>query len=200
MRMKKIILTLLIGLSMCSVVEAQDYFYKRAVGLFMSFGVGPRIPLGTAAEMENLAAGLDVTVSYADNEILPFFVYSKVGYQHFPGRQSFYEDTDYSSYSNNTINLDFGARYFFPAIVEDIVLLMPVVELGPSLAFMERLHQFKAVSGKDDVTDDTTYLGFHIGAGFSMFMLDVMANYHYFYHNQFLSFNFIVRLPIFVRL
>ena len=198
--MKKILLLFFIFISVSSTINAQEYFYKRAVGLFMSLGVGPRIPLGAAAEDQNLGAGVDVTFSYADNEILPFFVYTTIGYQHFPGKQSYYEDTDYSSFSDNALCFDMGIRYFFPAFVEDIVLLMPVVELGPSFSFHEKLHQFKAGSGRNGYYEDVSYVGFHVAGGFSMFMLDVMANYHYFYHNQYLSFNFKVRLPIFVRL
>lgn len=198
--MKKILLIFLFIISLASVTHAQEYFYKRAVGLFMSLGVGPRIPLGESAEDQNFGAGIDMTFSYADNEILPFFVYTTIGYQHFPGRQSYYEDTDYSSFSNNAINIDLGARYFFPAFLEDIVLLMPVIEIGPSFIFLEKLHQFKSGTGRPGYTENASYVGFHVAGGFSMFMLDVMAKYHYFKSNQFLSFNFKVRLPIFVRL
>lgn len=198
--MKKTLLFLMIFFSISNYIEAQEYFYKRAIGLFMSFGVGPRFPIGVASDEQNLGAGIDVSFSYADNESLPFFVYATIGYQHFPGKQSYYQKTDYSSLSNNVINLDFGSRYYFPALVEDIVLLMPVVETGISLGIMEKLHEFKIDSGRQSYTGDTSYLGFHIGAGFSMFMLDAVAYYHYFQNNQYLSFNFKVRLPIFVRL
>ncbi|MFC2139683.1 hypothetical protein ACFLR4_03385, partial [Bacteroidota bacterium] len=135
-----------------------------------------------------------------DNEFLPFFVYARIGFQHFPGRQKLYDTTDYSSLSNNAINIDLGARYFFPPLMEEIVLLMPVIEMGPSLALFEKLHKFKAGSGREGFLENSSYFGFHVAAGFSMFMLDVMTSYYYFYHNQFLSFNFKVRLPIFVRL
>jgi len=166
----------------------------------MSLGVGPRIPIGKSADDQNIGAGFDVSFSYADNEVLPFFVYSTIGYQHFPGKQSYYEKTDYSSFSNNMINFDLGVRYYFPALVEDIVLLMPVAETGASLGFMEKFHQFKTGTGRNTYYEDTFYIGFHIGLGFSMFMLDVMSHYHYFQNNQYLSFDFKIRLPIFVRL
>lgn len=198
--MKKIFILILVCLSISSAVTAQEYVYRKALGLFMSLGVGPRVPVGDAWDAQNIAAGGDVTFSYADNEVLPFFVYARLGYQHFPGRQKLYDTTDYSSLSNNAINLDIGARYFFPPIMEQIVLLMPVLEAGPSLAFFEKLHQFKADSGREAFLENSSYFGFHIAAGFSMFMLDVMASYYYFYENQFLSFNFKVRLPIFVRI
>lgn len=198
--MKKIIILIFVFISITSVVEAQEYVYRKALGLFMSLGVGPRIPLGSASEELNLAAGADVTFSYADNEFLPFFVYTRIGFQHFPGRQKLYESTDYSSLSNNAINIDLGARYFFPPIMEQMVLVMPVLEMGPSLALFEKLHQFKDGSGRENYLEKSSYLGFHVAAGFSMFILDVTASYYYFYHNQFLSIDFKVRLPIFVRL
>lgn len=198
--MKKFLLVLIVFISVSNYVEAQEYFYKRAMGLFMSFGVGPRFPIGVSSDEQNLGAGVDVSFSYADNESVPFFVYAAFGYQHFPGRQSYYADSGHSSLSNNVINLDLGSRFYFPALVEDIVLLMPVVEAGASLGIMEKLHEYKIDSGRQDYVEDTSYLGFHVGAGFSMFMLDAVAYYHYFKNNQYLSFDFKVRLPIFVRL
>src|SRR4030042_5728994 len=159
--MKKLFLLTFALLLFSLSIEAQEYFYNRTLGLFMDVGVGPRIPVGGAATSQNLGAGFDVSFSYADNEILPFFLYTTIGYQHFPGKQSFYNVTDYSSFSNNVVNVDAGARYFFPAIMENIVLLMPILEGGISFASFKKLHMFKQGSGKQNFYEDATNIGFH---------------------------------------
>ena len=91
-------------------LAAQGIRFGEAKGLFMSVGVGPKIPIGKFADRYNLGVGFDVTFSYTDNELLPVFFYSSLGFQHFPGRQNFYKKSDYSSISNNVIVYNAGAR------------------------------------------------------------------------------------------
>jgi hypothetical protein len=93
-----------------------------------------------------------------------------------------------------------GVRYFFAPLVEDIVLLMPVVELGATVALFEKYHQFKIDRNKQDFVEDQFSAGFHVGAGFSMFLLDVMLRYNYLPSNQFISFDLRARIPIFVTI
>lgn len=195
--MKKFLLLFLI---ICGTTFAQQYEYSRARGLFMSVGVGPRIPIGQLSDGLKMGAGVDVAFSYSDNDFLPLFLYAKIGYLHFPGKQSFYQATDYSSFSCNVISFNPGLKFFLPSLFQDIVILMPMVEAGASFGYFQKYHQYKIDSGKDSFTEDNIKIGFHIGAGFSMFLMDVLATYNYLPDNQYLSLDLRVRIPIFVNM
>ena len=195
--MKKIFLILFL---ICSTFYAQDFKFGQAKGLFMSIGVGPRIPIGAMSKFQNIGSGFSVAFSYTDNEFLPVFIYSKLGFSHFPGKQSLYADTDYSSFSSNVFIGDFGLRYYLPPLVEQIVILMPIIEAGASVSFFEKYHQFKIGRGKNSFTEDVFKGGFHVGVGVSMFLLEAVANYNFFSANQYLSFDLRLRIPIFTAI
>lgn len=190
-----IILILLIN----SSIHSQIFKPGLAQGLFMSVGVGPKIPIGDFSDSHNIGVGVDFTFSYTDNNLAPLFFYTKVGFQHFPGRQNFYKTSDHSSISSNVIYIYPGARIFLPPIIDQDFLLMPVVEVGASWAWFQTYHQYKLDSGVSNYTDDDTKWGMHIGAGFSMFLLDVITYYNYFHDHQYLSFDIRLRIPIFVK-
>jgi hypothetical protein len=176
---------------------AQPLKLGEAKGAFLSIAIGPRFPIGSFSDNQSIGVGVDLALSYTDNNFLPLFFFGKLGYQHYPGKQNFYKNSDYSSFSSNVILLQFGGRYFFPPIVENIVLLMPILEGGVSLAFYEKLHQYKQGSGNQNFVEEVTKTGFNIGFGFSMFLLDVVANYNYFENNQYISFDMKVRIPVY---
>lgn len=195
--MKKIFLILFL---ICSTFYSQDFKFGQAKGLFMSIGVGPRVPIGVMSKFQNIGSGFSVAFSYTDNEFLPVFIYSKLGFSHFPGKQSLYADTDYSSFSSNVFIGDFGLRYYLPPLVEQIVILMPIIEAGASVSFFEKYHQFKIGRGKNSFTEDVFKGGFHVGVGVSMFLLEAVANYNFFSANQYLSFDLRLRIPIFTAI
>ncbi len=176
---------------------AQGFQLGEAKGLFFSVSVGPRFPIGDFADNQNIGVGGDVALSYTDNKFLPVFFYGKLGYQHYPGRQNFYQISDYSSFSSNVFLVELGTRYYFKPIFDDAVLLMPIVEGGISFAYFEKLHQYKLGLGKDDFIEEVFKTGFHIGAGFSMFLLDVIGYYNYFHNNQYISIDLKIRIPIY---
>lgn len=191
--------TLFIFFFISSVVFAQLFRFGEAKGLFMSVGVGPKVPIGTFSENRNLGVGFDVAFSYTDNKFLPVFLYTKFGFQHFPGRQSLYKRSDYSSFSTNMIYVSPGIRMYFPPLFNEEFILLPTLEGGLSWALFENYHQFKVDRNRENFVEEESKFGFHVGAGFSMFLLDVMTYYNFFLHNQFLSFDLRVRIPIFVK-
>ncbi|MGD8778109.1 MAG: hypothetical protein PVH88_04020 [Ignavibacteria bacterium] len=180
-----------------TVFYSQDFKFGQAKGLFMSIGVGPRVPVGKMSKFQNVGSGVNVAFSYTDNEFLPFFVYGKVGFTHFPGRQSLYAETDYSSFSSNIFTGDFGVRFYLPPLVEQVVIIMPVVEAGASLCLFKKFHQFKIGRGKNSYNEDNFNGGFHIGIGVSMFLMEAVAGYNFFNANQFLWFDLKLRIPIY---
>ncbi|MBN1300045.1 MAG: hypothetical protein JW995_02430 [Melioribacteraceae bacterium] len=182
-----------------TTVNAQLLKFGEAKGLFMSVGTGPKIPLGSFSDYRNLGVGFDVAFSYTDNEFLPVFFYAKFGYQHYPGTQSLYKRSDYSSFSTNMIFIQPGVRIYLPPLFNQDFILMPVAEGGLSWSLFMNLHQFKTDALKSNYEEDEHGLGFHLGAGFSMFVLDVMAYYNFMLQHQFLSFDLRVRIPIFVK-
>lgn len=195
--MKKLLFILLV---FSSVASAQFPKFGEGKGLFMAIGVGPSFPISDFSAKQSIGVGFNVTLSYTDNEYLPVFLYGSIGYMNFPGRQNLYKTSNYSSLSSNVLVFEPGIRYYFPPLIENIVLLMPIVEAGVSFSIIENLHQYKIDSGKPNYVEDLTKFGFHVGAGFSMFMLDVITSYHYLKSYQYLSFNLRVNIPIFVKI
>ncbi len=173
---------------------------SKAVGVFLAAGVGARLPIGDFSNSTDLGYGLNVEASYTDSDHLPFFVFARLGYEQFPGSQDFYQGTDYSNYSTTIIPVSLGVRYYFGPLVENVVLLMPIVEGSVSYTYFQVLNEFKADAGRSNFKEDLWKFGGTVGAGLSMFILEIMANYTYYESNQYLSFNLNIRLPIFVNL
>ncbi|PKL88386.1 MAG: hypothetical protein CVV23_10550 [Ignavibacteriae bacterium HGW-Ignavibacteriae-2] len=190
---------LILFLLLSSTSFGQLIKFGEAKGLFMSVGTGPRIPVGVFGENRNIGIGADVDFSYTDNKFLPVFIYAKFGYQHYPGKQALYKKSDYSSFSSNVIVIQPGVRLYLPPLFNQDFILLPVVEGGLSWAYVMDQHQFKIDTGIKNYDNDSNYLGFQIGAGFSMFLMDVMGYYNIMYEHQFLSFDLRVRIPIFVK-
>jgi len=196
--MKKIII--LLTLLNFSTVFPQGIFTNHAQGVFIAFAVGPRLPVSYFANSSDLGYGFNIEVSYTNDAYLPVFVYGKIGFNQFPGSQQFYEVSDYSNYSTNALPVSLGLRYYFPPLVENVVLFMPVVEASFDYTYFQKLHQFKPASGKSNYLEDVSKLGFTAGAGLSMFMLEIVASYHYVKTNQFISVDLRVRLPLYMSL
>lgn len=195
--MKKIFIAIFL---FANIANAQLIKLGEARGLFMAVGVGPRFPIGAYADNRNIAVGFDVSFAYTDNEVLPVFLYTKFGYQHYPGKQGLYKISSYSSFSTNMISIEPGVRFFFPPIIEQDFLLMPLVEGGVNWALFENYHQFKIGSGKDNYVEQASKLGFHVGFGFSMFLMDVMSYLNVYPDGyQYLSLDLRIRIPIFVK-
>jgi len=192
--MKKILLILLL---FNIPLSAQFVKLGELKGIFMATSAGARIPVGSFSDSHNLGPGVDLSISYTDNIILPIFIYSRLGYQHYPGKQSYYLETDLSSISTNLIKIDAGLRYFFPPVINQGIILMPIIEAGGALGYSITQSQFKESAEKANLNETDLMIGFHAGGGFSMFLLDVTAEYNYFYEHQFLSFNLSIRIPIF---
>jgi hypothetical protein len=191
---------LLIILFIPSISFCGDPPASKAVGLFFSAGVGPRLPVGKFANSTDLGYGLIIETSYTDTDVLPCFIFARLGYEQFPGSQDFYQQSDYSNFSTTIIPASFGARYYFGPLAENVVLFLPVVEAYISATYFRVLNEFKPEAEKINFTDETWKVGGTIGVGLSMFLLEIMANYTYYNSNQYLSLNLSVRLPIFVNL
>ncbi len=172
---------------------------EKARGFFIAVAVGPRLPLGYFSNSTDLGYGFNVEFSYTDDEYLPVFLYSKFGFDQFPGSQQFYETTDYSNYSVNALPVNLGARYYFRPLVENVVLFMPFIEASGNYMYMQKLHQFKSASGKSNHLEDISKFGFSVGTGLSMFMMEILAEYNYYYTNQFVSLELKVRLPLYIN-
>lgn len=194
--MKKILIIFIIIFITGSASYSQSN--EKARGFFLAFGVGPRVPLGDFSGFSDLGYGFDADVSYTDNEIIPFFILARIGYEQYPGSQTLYESTDYSNYSVTSIPLKLGIRYYFPPFLEGLPLLLPVAEVSISYGFFQKLNQFKLASGKSNFTDDASKLGFNVSGGISMFLLEILATYNYYQTNQTIGVDLKVRLPLLI--
>ncbi len=192
--------TLLILLLIAGLTPAQILKLGAVKGGFFSIGVGPRLPLGNFSISQNLGMGISAAVSYTDNSFLPVFFYGSLNFQTFSGKLSYYRKTDYAAFDVNAYSIGGGIRYLFPPIVRNVIIVMPVVEGGLAFAVFDKIHQFKIGTGHSDYTETNTKTGFHVGVGLSMFLLEIMINYDFFYNNQFLSFELKIRVPIFVKI
>jgi len=176
--MKKLILIILIVSSF--PLFAGTLPSEKARGLFLVFGVGPRFPISSFSNQSSFGYGFDAELDYTDNEYLPVFLFAKLGFQQFPGSQTFYQSSDYSNYSINSFPLTVGVRYFFSPLLENVVLFMPIVEVSAAYNFTQVLHQFKSGTGRSNFVENNSRLGLSGGVGISMFLLEVMATYNYF--------------------
>jgi hypothetical protein len=172
---------------------------SKATGFFIGFGVGPRVPIGNFSNSTTLGYGLDVEFSYTDNEYLPVFLFANIGFEQYPGSQQFYQETDYSNFHTNALPVNIGARYYFSPLLENVILLMPVVQLSASYTFYQKLNEFDSESGRDNYVEKNSKLGFSVGAGVSMFMMELLAAYNYNQENQFLSFDLKIRIPLYIN-
>ncbi len=168
----------------------------RARGYFMSVGLGPRFPVSNFSDVSGLGYGLNLELSYTNNEVIPFFIFAKVGYEQYPGSQDFYKLTDHSNLSTTIVPINLGVRYYFPPLVESVFLLIPVIESSASISYSKELHQFKQSAGKSDQINEKYKFGFSAGAGISMFLMELMASYNFLKDNQFISADLKIRLPI----
>ena len=195
--MKKIFLCSLLLFSFNAF--AVDPPVSKATGIFLAFGVGPRLPVGEFSNTSELGYGLDIEISYTDNEFLPVFLFASVGFEQYPGAQRFYQESDYSNLSTNAIPLNVGVRYYFSPLLEQIVLLIPLLEVSASFTYFQVLHEFKIDSGLNNFKTETIDYGITAGAGISMFLMEIIAAYHYVKNHQFVSFDLRVRIPLFVN-
>ncbi len=173
---------------------------SKATGFFLSFGVGPRVPIGNFSNTTDLGYGVDVELSYTDNEYLPVFLFATLGFEQYPGSQNFFQTTDYSNYHTNSLPVNIGARYYFPPMLENIVLLMPIVQASASYTYYQVLHEFDNNAGRNSFLENNSKLGFSVGAGVSMFLMEILAAYNYNASNQFLSFDLKVRIPLYINM
>ncbi|MCC6549333.1 MAG: hypothetical protein IT279_04610 [Ignavibacteriaceae bacterium] len=166
----------------------------KARGIFLAVGLGPRLPLGDFGKVSFLGYGYNMELSYTDNEYLPVFLFGKIGFEQYPASQDYYQASEYSHFSTNMLPLTVGARYFFAPFMERVVIIMPVLEVSSTLLIFQNFHQFK--TNRPGYIEEGTKLGFSAGIGASMFLLDIMTNYHYFPDNQFISFDLKIRIPL----
>ncbi len=193
-------LSLLLTFLSINLFAQQPLPSGKARGLFFALGIGPRIPVADFANSQALGVGISGEISYTDNEYLPLFFYGRIAYENYPGSTDFYRKTAYSSLTTHVVPLSVGAKLFLPPIVQDIVILIPTFEIGVTFAIFEKSHQFKLDSGRNNYLEENSKAGFHIGAGFSMFLIDFMACYNYLPGNQNLAADIKLRIPIFIQL
>jgi hypothetical protein len=172
---------------------------EKARGIFLAIGVGPRLPVSSFSNQNDLGYGFSLEISYTDNEYLPLFVYAKAGFEQYPGAPEFYQTSDYNNFSTTIFPVVLGAKYYFPPIMENVVLFIPIIEASAAYTFLSRSHQFKPTSGRNNYTEEISELGFNVGAGISMFLVELMLNYNYFETIQFVGVDIKVRLPLFIN-
>lgn len=194
--MKKILFLLLI---LPAVTIAKDPPAEKARGIFLAIGVGPRLPVSYFANSTDLGYGFNMEISYTDNEYLPFFLFAKIGFEQYPGSNDFYQSTDHANLATSILPAHAGIRYYFPPMLENIVLLIPIVEVSAAFSYYEILHEYKAGTEKSNFIEENSKVGLSVGAGISMFMMEILGAYNYFETNQFIAVDLKVRLPLFIN-
>ncbi|MEO8233093.1 MAG: hypothetical protein ABI638_12480 [Ignavibacteriota bacterium] len=172
---------------------------SRASGFFVAFGVGPRMPLGDFANTTDLGYGVNIEFSYTDTDYLPVFLFANVGYEQYPGSQNYFQETEYSNFHTNSLPVNIGMRYYFAPLLENIVLLMPIVQASATYTYYQTLHEFDQNANRNNFLDDESKFGFSAGAGISMFMMELLASYNYMPSNQFISVDLKVRIPLYIN-
>jgi len=183
-----------------SLLFSQGFELGEARGLFVSVGIGPKIPIGNFSATNDLGIGFDLTASYTDNQFLPLFFNLKLGYQTFPGATKMYKTTDYASFTTNRFIMMPSIKFYFPPVISDEILIMPIAEVGPSLGLIFNTHVFKSTSSRTNFDETVTKFGFHLGGGLSMFFLEGVLSYHIFPDNQVITFDLRVQIPVFAKI
>lgn len=185
-------------LLLASISFAEKPPSSKATGFFVAFGVGPRMPIGDFSNTTDIGYGVNVEFSYTDNEFLPVFLFGNIGYEQYPGSQNYFQETDYSNFHTNALPVNIGARYYFAPLLENIVLLLPIVQASASYTYYQTLNEFDQNSGKNNFLENESKFGFSAGAGISMFMMELLASYNYMPSNQFISVDLKVRIPLYI--
>ncbi len=172
---------------------------SRASGFFVAFGVGPRMPLGDFANTTDIGYGVNIEFSYTDTDYLPIFLFANIGYEQYPGAQNYFQETEYSNFHTNALPVHIGMRYYFAPLLENIVLLMPIVQASATYTYYQTLHEFDQNANRNNFLDDKSKFGFSAGAGISMFMMELLASYNYMPSNQFISVDLKVRIPLYIN-
>jgi hypothetical protein len=195
--MKKILLFIIL-FSLTGFLKAQTPNDDRARGVFIAFGVGPRLPLGFFASSSVVGYGFNFEFSYTDDKYIPFFLFARAGFETYPGSQTFYQQSDYSNFSTNILPVNAGIRYYFKPLLEKVVLFMPMAEVSVGYTYYNKLNQFKTTSLRSNYTDKSSKIGFSAGGGFSMFLMEILATYNYYETNQYIAVDLKVRLPLYI--
>lgn len=195
-RFIKYLLTAILFFSTMTIAEKPPS--SKATGFFVAFGVGPRMPIGDFSSTTDIGYGVNVEFSYTDTEFLPVFLFANVGYEQYPGSQNYLQETEYSNFHTNALPVNIGARYYFAPLLENIVLLMPIVQASATYTYYQTLNEFDENSGRNNFLDDESKFGFSAGAGVSMFMMELLATYNYMPSNQFISVDLKVRIPLYI--
>jgi hypothetical protein len=190
---------IIISLILSTVSFAEKPPASRASGFFVAFGVGPRMPLGEFANTTDIGYGVNVEFSYTDNEFLPVFLFANIGYEQYPGSQNYFQESNYSNFHTNALPVNIGMRYYFAPLLENIVLLMPIVQASATYTYYQTLNEFDQNAGKTNFLDDKSKFGLSAGAGISMFMMELLASYNYMPSNQFISVDLKVRIPLYIN-
>lgn len=185
---------------MLSIPPSLNAQEGKAEGVFLAIGVGPRLPVGIFANSSDLGYGFNLELSYSNTDYIPLFLFAKLGYETYPGSQSFYKTTDYSNFSTNTLPVSAGLRYYFGPLLENIVLIIPITEVSVCYTYYQTLNQFKPSSLKSNFTATNSKLGFNVGGGFSMFIMEILATYNFNNSNQYVALDLKVRLPLYINL
>lgn len=185
-------------LLLASISFAEKPPSSKATGFFVAFGVGPRMPIGDFSNTTDIGYGVNVEFSYTDNEFLPVFLFGNIGYEQYPGSQNYFQETDYSNFHTNALPVNIGARYYFAPLLENIVLLMPIVQASATYTYYQTLNEFDQNSGKNNFLENESKFGFSAGAGISMFMMELLTSYNYMPSNQFISVDLKVRIPLYI--
>ena len=185
-------------LLLASISFAEKPPSSKATGFFVAFGVGPRMPIGDFSNTTDIGYGVNVEFSYTDNEFLPVFLFGNIGYEQYPGSQNYFQETDYSNFHTNALPVNIGARYYFAPLLENIVLLLPIVQASASYTYYQTLNEFDQNSGTNNFLENESKFGFSAGAGISMFMMELLTSYNYMPSNQFISVDLKVRIPLYI--
>ncbi len=195
--MKKIVIALVIIIT--TIASAGNLPADKARGIFAAFGVGPRVPVSDFSRSTALGYGFNIELSYTDNEYLPVFLFTKIGYEQYPGSTNLYEATPYSNLSVTSVPINVGGRYYFSPMLENVVLFIPFVEASAAFNYYSKLHQFKTGSGRTNYSEENFKFGGSAGVGISMFLMEILASYNYFQGSQFVAVDLKIRLPLYIN-
>ncbi len=172
----------------------QNSFSQEVWGLFAAPQLGVRYPSGESYDKHKTGFNIGASLQYATTAF-PFFLKTEFGYSHFP--QSKLIDNAYHQKSIYSVSL--GVEYLFYPIFASEAILVPFISFDLRYNFIERMRTEYIPELNNKSFFDQKF-GFSIGAGVSVFLVDVIAKYYYQTYEPYVGFDFRLRLPVYISL
>lgn len=172
----------------------RNSYSQEIWGLFVSPQIGVRYPSGESYDKYKVGFSLGGSLQYATSAF-PFFLKTEFLYAYFPQNKV----VDNAYHQKSIYGLSLGAEYLFYPVFASEAIFVPFISFDIRYNFIERIKTEYSSQLRTSSSFDQKF-GFSIGAGVSVFLVDVIAKYYYLTYEPYVGFDFRLRLPVYISL